>query len=49
MFLPRSGILTDVEQKEPLRASEPAARTSLPPSFLNLRQGHPSRLLLREA
>lgn len=33
MFLPRSGILTDVEQKEPLRASEPAARTSLPPSF----------------
>ena len=33
MFLPFSGILTDVDKKEPLRASGWAAETSLPPSF----------------
>ncbi len=33
MFLPSGGILTDVNKKEPLRASGWAAGTSLPPSF----------------
>ena len=33
MFLPFGNILTDVDKKEPLRASERTAGTSLPPSF----------------
>ena len=33
MFLSFGGILTDVDKKEPLRASERAAGTSLPLSF----------------
>ena len=33
MFLSFGNILTDVDKKEPLRASEWTAGTSLPPSF----------------